>query len=671
MRGKVVQFTMQQGFGRVALSDGREMTFDAAACPSGIPGPGGEVEVEISEGPRGLRVKRLVPIASGKTERRFGLLQHWDDPAVCVCYDPSEKKVQRLVFSSSVWSSRAKPRHGGAVVCTVSGDRYAHAVRGWDPKATIAVEPVDEAEIPPQVLEVLRATLEPTHGSSSSDEGPGDVVSLVHSPTRFSYLCDGGAALESNPPSATCQVCGKQPGRLGFGTSAGRKVEVACDACVTAGRVESITADDFAGFARAAHPDWSDERRLALGAHLAGLINRVPRIVVQLQETDWPICRCSDQPTDYVGTPANRVSFSAFVDQGARRYERGRLAPPGEIERLEEGDPEDWTDVACFMCPRCPARFFTDQFVARMTRDLEAVLARLPSTGTPAHDSARTIGWLAQAPLDYQTFVSRFGGARLCVFSWTLPPVKEMSTLDDVFCEGGAPPHLAPFAEQDGTWFMAFDLSAQPPRLVRWDHEEEAEAAAEPYAGSFTAWLDEQLDLDAEVEHEEAEYAQMKRGWTSRLAPFCDSPLGKQVSLRVQAKDGDALRDVLLDLHLQYTFHPRVVVNNGVTYAGLLHFKDDALGCWRCGAFNATSSNDCASCSERLLRRTYADSKDLPRKTEAQEPPFAEWATPYVNLDAPVPVRVQTLHQPEGIPKWARLIAFGGTRDPRVVGKSL
>jgi hypothetical protein len=82
-------------------------------------------------------------------------------------------------------------------------------------------------------------------------------------------------------------------------------------------------------------------------------------VILQLQRNGWPICACADELTRYLGHPANRASFADFIAPGAYGYDQGVLAGSG---RLAEYDPEDWADVCCFACPRCGARFFTDQF---------------------------------------------------------------------------------------------------------------------------------------------------------------------------------------------------------------------------------------------------------------------------------------------------------------------
>jgi hypothetical protein len=215
---------------------------------------------------------------------------------------------------------------------------------------------------------------------------------------------------------------------------------------------------------------------------------------------------------------------------------------------------------------------------------------------------------------------------------------------------------------------MAFDLAAQPPRVAEWDHER---AAAEVFTGSFADWLDAQLDLEGDLELEEKRATDDQRRWASLHTPFCESPFGKQVLLRLQTKSGDILRDVLLDLHLQYTFQPRVVTNGGISYIGLLHFRKDALGCWKCGKFNTDTTEQCAHCGEGLLRGTYLESRNLSHHTTAWDEPFGIWASRNLSLDAPKPVLVATPSQPRGIPSWARLKRFGGTRDPRIPADAL
>lgn len=105
-------------------------------------------------------------------------------------------------------------------------------------------------------------------------------------------------------------------------------------------------------------------RELAtLATRLADVLNRVPDVLQQCQGRDWPICRCEDAPTEYVGHPANQKSFAAFSSRGARAYDHGRLGREGSPGRLQPGiEPESWDEICCFVCPRCGARYFTDQF---------------------------------------------------------------------------------------------------------------------------------------------------------------------------------------------------------------------------------------------------------------------------------------------------------------------
>jgi hypothetical protein len=365
MKARLIEFSREQGFGRVALPDGAALSFDCGVCPGGVPEVGAEVEIEVATGPRGPRVRRLSPIPTGATTSRQGLLARWGDPASCVCFDPDSRTPVEIYFRASSWPSGVIPRHGAPVLCLVPADHYSLAPGGWQGNAARSVEPIDLSSIPEDVLKILRSSLKPADERSFIQFAippPQLLVSMDPRPTRFAHLCDGGAALAENPPSGSCEVCGKQPGRLGVGESSGREIELACDGCVTAGRVEYVDAGSFDDYVRTAHPDWSDERRQELSRRLAGMINRVPPVVRQLQATDWPICSCSDEPTDYVGTPSGRASFVGFVGRGARRYEFGRVAAAGDIGRLAEGDPEEWREVCCFHCSRCGASYYTDQF---------------------------------------------------------------------------------------------------------------------------------------------------------------------------------------------------------------------------------------------------------------------------------------------------------------------
>src|SRR5262249_40525029 len=150
---------------------------------------------------------------------------------------------------------------------------------------------------------------------------------------------------------------------------------------------------------------------------------------------------------------------------------------------------------------------------------------------------------------------------------------------------------------------MAFDLSAGG-LLVEWDHEQ---ATATPYGGTFAAWLSAQLDQEAASDDDEQRALAEQRRWAREHVPFCDTPLGKKAGTRVSALAETALRNVLLDLHLQYTFHPRVVEHDGLCFLGLLHFTDNTVGCWRCGRMNEKVARACDSCDEPLLQRTFAE----------------------------------------------------------------
>jgi hypothetical protein len=299
--------------------------------------------------------------------------------------------------------------------------------------------------------------------------------------------------------------------------------------------------------------------------------------------------------------------------------------------------------------------------------DLIAVMRRLEAAGhrpiAPSPEALAAAGWLARVPRDHGTFVHHFGGRSVEVMGWTLPGLPDWPQLEEAFRAGDAPAHLLPFAEQDGTWFMAFDLGRDPPQVVEWDHER---GAAEEVASSFCDWLAGQLEEEASAERDEADHAARQRRWAREHIPFCDTPLGRRAALLLARREGDALRDVLLDLHLQYTFESPVVLNNGICFAGLLHFTDASIGCWRCGAMGAPEAPGCLSCGEPQLLDTHARACELPRQDVAREECFGLWAARHVDVDAPVPVLVTSVLHREGVPFWARLPAFGGSRDPRV-----
>src|SRR3954465_5702397 len=130
--------------------------------------------------------------------------------------------------------------------------------------------------------------------------------------------------------------------------------------------------------------------------------------------------------------------------------------------------------------------------------DISSVLSRLESSGrSPATVSGKaieTLAWASQAPGDYIELLKRFGGGRMTAFNWTLPALSERSALEAAFAAGGPPPQLVPFAEQDGTWFMAFDLRSNPPVIVEWDHEQ---AKAAKISGTFAEWLSARLDEES------------------------------------------------------------------------------------------------------------------------------------------------------------------------------
>jgi hypothetical protein len=298
------------------------------------------------------------------------------------------------------------------------------------------------------------------------------------------------------------------------------------------------------------------------------------------------------------------------------------------------------------------------------------VIARLEASGIGAasvpDDVLDALPWLARVPADYVAFVRRFGGRDVDAFSWRLPALSRRDQLQQSFDEGGAPAHLIAFAEQDGTWFMAFDESAGG-KVVEWDHETQK---AKRFKGSFTAWLAKQLDETAAADAEERDVLAAQQQQGSAHVPFCDTSLGKAAALRLGTEAGQALRDVLLDLHLQYTFHPHVIAVGEVRYLGLLHFTDSSIGCWRCGRMNAKTLAACAGCGEALLLRTFGEGVRLPTRTTSAAPCFGVWAAAHVDVASPRPALVTTPYDPRGIPKWARLTAFGGSRDPRVASQA-
>ena len=83
------------------------------------------------------------------------------------------------------------------------------------------------------------------------------------------------------------------------------------------------------------------------------------------QSPDWPMCPCSAARTrtTFLGHPQNGASLDEFVRQGARYYENGVVSSAEACSLVSEKDePEDWSDVACFSCESCGARYFTFQF---------------------------------------------------------------------------------------------------------------------------------------------------------------------------------------------------------------------------------------------------------------------------------------------------------------------
>jgi hypothetical protein len=297
-------------------------------------------------------------------------------------------------------------------------------------------------------------------------------------------------------------------------------------------------------------------------------------------------------------------------------------------------------------------------------RWIESLTRQHGAAAAASDEGLAAVSWLAQTPAEYQSLVRRFGAHAIDLWIWTFPPVEALPQSADQLRRLGAPPALVPFATTNGNSdFAAFDLGGQAARIVHWYHDDRPE----PFAGSFTDWIASVLGEQADARDEEAEYRQNVRRWHDHYVPFCDSAFGKAVISRLTPDArGARLRDVLLDLHLQYTFQPYVVARDPLRFAGLLHFAESDIGCWRCGAISrrdAAERQACSRCGEPLLLLTFAHAR-AQKPRPVSRPAFADWAAPHLSLDDPHPVVVTDLASGKGIPFWARLHAFGGTRDP-------
>lgn len=82
------------------------------------------------------------------------------------------------------------------------------------------------------------------------------------------------------------------------------------------------------------------------------------------QYEDWPRCTCGPpKPTTYLGHPPNGATFDAFVADGARYWEDGAIRASSACPLVSDPvEPEAWSDVACFACEACGARYFTFQY---------------------------------------------------------------------------------------------------------------------------------------------------------------------------------------------------------------------------------------------------------------------------------------------------------------------
>lgn len=82
------------------------------------------------------------------------------------------------------------------------------------------------------------------------------------------------------------------------------------------------------------------------------------------QYEDWPVCSCGAR-TKFLGYPDNGATLDDFVRQGARFYENGvtsdRAACPLTAASGKTWEPEEWSEVSCFRCKSCDARYFTFQ----------------------------------------------------------------------------------------------------------------------------------------------------------------------------------------------------------------------------------------------------------------------------------------------------------------------
>ncbi len=123
---------------------------------------------------------------------------------------------------------------------------------------------------------------------------------------------------------------------------------VACEGCLKQGRIVHI--DEY-------RTDPLIERLAANTEAEKSLLRRTPRIPLQMQGSDWPLC-CG-KLAEFVGSPSSLQELVKMQADG-RPWDLGPVTTP-YYDARQDGPPESFREVSLFRCVMCGRLYWTFQ----------------------------------------------------------------------------------------------------------------------------------------------------------------------------------------------------------------------------------------------------------------------------------------------------------------------